>query len=397
VSTIIFVHGTGVRRARFAETLGLVARLIADIRPDATIKGCFWGERFGAALSAGGASIPSGNSGRSAPDLGSPYTVDDISLWSLLYAEPTIEMAGARTSRSDVLPAPGRTHPGAELAERARQAVTRDDVKALADAAGLGATLIAAATALTTSGNVQDALADAELFSDLPQLLARAIVAEAVKRSTEEVDAEPPSLDGAARDALVEGLSLAIGPTLGGRGWTGAGGSAARVAWRLAGARAVERRRRSILDVASPLAGDVMLYLARGQEIRSFIAKHVREAGPGPVTLLAHSLGGVACVDLLASEPGLQVSKLITVGSQAPFLYEIGALPMLESPNELPEGFPPWTNVYDPRDLLAFVASGVFRGRARDFSVDSRQPFPWAHSAYWSLRRMSEILAAELP
>ncbi len=103
--------------------------------------------------------------------------------------------------------------------------------------------------------------------------------------------------------------------------------------------------------------------------------------------LLAHSLGGVACVDLLVKEHIESVSLLITVGSQAPFLYEIGALNSLLYGERLPKNFPPWLNIYDQRDLLSYICGPVFPRTETplwDVPVDSKQPFPRAHSAYWT-------------
>jgi pimeloyl-ACP methyl ester carboxylesterase len=102
------------------------------------------------------------------------------------------------------------------------------------------------------------------------------------------------------------------------------------------------------------------------------------------VVLLAHSLGGIACVDLLIAAAPPRVKGLITVGSQAPFLHELGALPGLAPQGTLPHTFPvPWINVYDERDLLSFLAEPVFGERVRDIRVDSRTPFPRSHSAYF--------------
>ena len=67
--------------------------------------------------------------------------------------------------------------------------------------------------------------------------------------------------------------------------------------------------------------GDIALYQAHGHKVRQFISGKIASATP-PVVLLGHSLGGVACVDLLISERFSSVSHLITVGSQAPLLYE---------------------------------------------------------------------------
>jgi hypothetical protein len=139
------------------------------------------------------------------------------------------------------------------------------------------------------------------------------------------------------------------------------------------------------------MAGDVMLYQSRGGPIRECIRACVADA-TRPVVLLGHSLGGIACVDLLAaaaSDGAPRVDLLVTAGSQAPFLYEIGALASLGPDDPLPDHFPTWLNVYDPRDILSYVAGPVFRPPGSnaqlvsDVAVDNRQPFPMSHSAYW--------------
>jgi pimeloyl-ACP methyl ester carboxylesterase len=101
------------------------------------------------------------------------------------------------------------------------------------------------------------------------------------------------------------------------------------------------------------------------------------------VTLLAHSLGGIACVDALIEEAIPGVERLVTVGSQAPFFYEIDALSALPYGKPLPDQFPAWLNIYDSRDFLSYIAAGVFPDRVTDKRVDNRQPFPLVHSAYW--------------
>lgn len=82
-----------------------------------------------------------------------------------------------------------------------------------------------------------------------------------------------------------------------------------------------------------------------------------------------------------------EVTHLITVGSQSPYLYEIGALQGLDyaKQEKLPAGFPPWLNLYDPNDFLSYVAEPVFQAaNIRDVRIDSGQPFPESHGAYWT-------------
>jgi pimeloyl-ACP methyl ester carboxylesterase len=141
---------------------------------------------------------------------------------------------------------------------------------------------------------------------------------------------------------------------------------------------------------------DILLYQSRGDRIRSFIQETIQQAEP-PVVLLAHSLGGIACVDLLVKQPLSQVALLVTVGSQAPFLYEINALPSLEYGEPLPEHFPNWLNIYDLRDFLSYVGANVFPNKVQDVLVDNKQPFPRSHSAYWTNPATWNAIVPRLP
>ncbi|MER6485556.1 alpha/beta fold hydrolase [Streptomyces virginiae] len=147
--------------------------------------------------------------------------------------------------------------------------------------------------------------------------------------------------------------------------------------------------RGSLTVGATPALGDILRYQARGHDLREFLHARIA-AAPGPTVLIGHSLGGIALVDLLAlaaargeAVPGTEL--LVTVGSQAPFLYELGALTALEPGAKLPYGFPRWLNVYDRQDVLSYLAGPVFPGdpRITDHEIGSRQPFPACHSAYW--------------
>jgi hypothetical protein len=112
---------------------------------------------------------------------------------------------------------------------------------------------------------------------------------------------------------------------------------------------------------------------------------------------LAHSLGGIACVDLLVKKRLEGVVKLITVGSQAPLLYELNALWSLAHGAPLPDSFPDWLNFYDKHDFLSYIGAGLFPGRTTDVLVDNGQPFPEAHSAYWSNPDVWKAIAGSLP
>ncbi len=159
----------------------------------------------------------------------------------------------------------------------------------------------------------------------------------------------------------------------------------------------VANRRGSVTDLSTPAVGDIIHYQARGQLIRNFIAKKAAECSADVV--LTHSLGGVACVDWLASgeNPVPSVKRLITVGSQAGYFYEVDALVSSPVGNGLPDTFPEWLNIFDRADMLGYLAQPIFPQQAVDFEVDSGQPFPASHSAYWHNDDVWNEIARFLP
>jgi hypothetical protein len=164
------------------------------------------------------------------------------------------------------------------------------------------------------------------------------------------------------------------------------------------GTRRGRRDRRALSDGSSFLAGDIILYQARGEEIRNFICDRIRKLDRDLV-VLAHSLGGVAAVDaLVQNDFSDRVKALVTVGSQSPFFYEINALVSLPFGQPMPAHFPrKWLNIWDPNDFLSFLAKGVFPdGGVEDFEAESGVPFPDAHSAYWDQAAVWEKMGSVL-
>ena len=411
-ATVVFVHGTGVRAERCLATFERVRDNITGRRPEISVLACSWGDRLGAVLNAGGVSVPQhpGRAGSragsrsdsgswsgspwpgSSPDSGSglvsgpePGAEQEGGAlpWGLLEADPLHELRMiALIARQS--PATGRFVVGAEpaevrLADRLRRLPGAEPIRAELAGLGLLDEFTAAVPALLSCATAQEALRLGPEI-EVARALARAAVAEAFRRAAAGPRGAVP-ITAARREQLLLLVAEAMGAADLGIG-SALGKAMARLAWQWAGAGVVERRRGAITDAAHPMAGDIVLYLSRGERIRRFIRDCCRDAEP-PVVLLAHSLGGVACLDLLATEPVPGVARLVTVGSQAPFLYELDALPSLSYGEPLPEHLPPWTNFYDPRDLLAYVGAGVFPGRVADIAVPSGNPFPYAHGDYF--------------
>jgi hypothetical protein len=157
----------------------------------------------------------------------------------------------------------------------------------------------------------------------------------------------------------------------------------------------------STLQVAS----DVFAYVRNADEFYGDVADRIRQfaASSGrPKVLAGLSLGGIMLVDVLArmtrTEGRPAIDLLLTAGSQAPYLYVIGALPNIDRTDASPTLFLPWVNHWNPNDLLSFPARPAF-GSFADDSSDSRRfirdyqntvPawFPAVHSLYFGHERV---------
>jgi hypothetical protein len=160
--------------------------------------------------------------------------------------------------------------------------------------------------------------------------------------------------------------------------------------------KVVQHWRGPFLTSVQPFVGDIFRYLAFGEALRRYIADKVTSASP-PVVLVGHSLGGIACLDLLVRQPQLPVAHLVTVGSQGSQLYRMGALPGLPDGAGIPSGFPAWTNVYSPHDLLSYRAAPVFGEHlVSDVEIRGARAMPAAHSSYFELDAFYRLLARRI-
>lgn len=369
--------------------------------PEADVDSCYWGDRFGASLGAGGRSVPGLKAGPDAV----PDPVDaETAEWALLLADPLCEVRvlaeagwGGGADGDDGFAMPGVRSEGARvlglLAGLPGEPDGAEELGALLRGTGLAPHYPAALE--STAGSEEAARAGERAVAvaqarELATALARAVTAAALASAGAEADCT-----GAERDRLVELLTARLG---GDARMPGARAAAVlgRLAMRVTTQPLLNAWRGSLTVGATPALGDILRYQARGHDLRAFLQDRIT-ARRGPTVLIGHSLGGIALVDLLAlaaarGEPVPGAELLVTVGSQAPFLYELGALTALEPGAKLPYGFPRWLNVYDRQDVLAYLAGPVFPDdpRISDHEVGSRQPFPACHSAYWKQNTLYE-------
>jgi hypothetical protein len=380
MTTIVFVHGGGVREAGFALTFKFLQQMLANQEIPYTLAPCFWGDEEGSRPPV--LCIPKTERGRSNQD---PLTSGQkVKPWDLLYQDPFSELRLLKTS----------SHTQAQSSQ------------------GQGMGLWTLIHSYSPSPRLQDFLTKWQITDYWNRawrnIICDSEMAKEVLLASGQDVAEPavsigravvarltilaladnlPSLDGDHRDELV---NLLIGD------WLGRDGGFKHYVGRLlTDLRTPEEQNRGRQTDATAMAlGDVLLYQARGEAIRCSIQRSIAKAldtnGNGQrarIVLLGHSLGGIACVDLLAKQSLPEVTHLITVGSQSAYLYEIGALQGLDvaKHEKLPSTFPPWLNLYDPNDFLSYVAGPVFQTPTiRDVRIDSGQPFPESHGAYWT-------------
>ena len=393
MTTVIFVHGTGVRKREYEETFKTIEKKIHAQRPDVKVERCLWGDELGTSLRANGASVP-----RYEETLALDQEEEDkeILLWKQLYRDPLYELRllslKTEEERNDN---PFAETPADELRERVYSLTPEGELEAKLAEAGIAEVFDEAREAVIRSDAYNEALQNVseESLGEYSNAISRAVVAE-VMLICEQQEKYPPVLTNAKlRDKVVELLSLALADAeLGLGNWVL--GKIAELALPI-GTNYVEGKRGAVTNKFSPMPCDILLYQARGEKIRDFIKQTIEQAEP-PVVLLAHSLGGIACVDLLVEQSLPQVVHLVTVGSQAPFMYEINALCSLEFGQPLPDHFPKWLNIYDLRDFLSYKGSKIFP-KVKDEEVISKQPFPRSHSAYWENDRTWECIMEIIP
>ena len=388
----MFVHGINVRGNDLERTVASILPSLVSKVPGAVLVTCPWGDEFGARLNAKGSSIPDYDAARALAVL--PQQ-SDLALWELLYADPFFELR-LLAARS------GDTTAGFAPGDFAIQASLNAMLSKLAADPTVGDKLVESGLrknwpdVMATFPHTAEVKVCIETAARHPELargaLARSLVANLVSL---HIGQGSPCITGAVRDELAALFEEKLGGTPRGI-----------VSWvsellvgiaQNAATRYVKRNRGMLSDASGPIVGDVIRYQGRGQAIRARIAETIAAQSKGLI-ILAHSLGGVAVVDTLLSNPSLRktVANLFTVGSQAGFFYENDALTALAYGEPLPDDFPVWTNVFDRNDALSFLTKPLLGTRSNDIELPSNQPFPQSHSAYWANPALYQLIASQV-
>ena len=367
--SILFVHGTGVRLPSYQSGYAHAVQCAKAEGIRAPFIECAWGDPLGVAFE-----------GRSLPDPPTPAQLaeeeEDFARWQWLFDDPLLELDKLTIADSAAVAEEGA------FGQKPKWEETWDAIAAYTPTDDL--------TLLLKRGGLEaywDEAWQLVLASPIPRLAFERSAHELVEASHALARAAVAQLHVAALGHGAPGPGRALRTSLAQRlihDWkqeTYAPG-AFLIEWLKRRATRVlrEHRNRFSQTAALPI-GDILLYQSRGDTVRDYIRRKI-EAAAAPVTVVAHSLGGIACVDLLAGPNPPTVHALVTAGSQAPLLYEIGALSSLDGKTSLPDGFPRWLNLYDRNDFLSYVAHRLFP-KAKDLEVTSGEAFPDSHSAYF--------------
>jgi len=377
MATVLFVHGTGVRKAGYEQSYKLIAPRIRELGH--TPAECLWGDECGSQFS-----------GVALPSYESEQERHKIAVWRMLLQDPFSELKLLEEAPD----APGLANHGEVVWERLVNNTPTERTVGLLRDLELDSFWAFAFDQLTKENDHRwEHLVKRAAINDgqFELALSQCLVAQLMRAAAEQWVLPP---DGTDRDALVTSITVDLGGSP--RGFLGAVLKMAIGLFTPAVTPVLRWTRDAWSAGISPAVGDILMYQARGEKIRAFIRERI-EAQEGSVIVLAHSLGGIAAVDLLLTTPLLQVCALITAGSQSAYLYEINGLNGLERGQSWPKHFPKkWLNIYDVNDFLSYPAEGVFRQRVKDFRNSSHQPFPESHSAYWRSQKVWQEVGAFL-
>jgi hypothetical protein len=368
---ILLVHGTGVRRTAYEHSIEMASRLSLEAGIDATIVDCCWGELFGVEID--GATIPGIECTNG--EVETRFLESEIVEWGWLFADPfsELERLTIPVEREPAVQIKIGVMPEWEAAlDRVLESKPSTEFKILLHKEQLELLWHRAWTEILGRKDLLVAALSASEY-ELPVALravARAAIAQLHNSILEEREV---GLQRQLRERLFDRLTI----DLGGRVY-GLSSALSKAARRSIG-RHFEQNRQRVSKRIFQLVGDILLYQRHGDEIRRYISEKL-ETLPQKKLIVAHSLGGIAAIEVMLQRPLGMADQVVTIGTQVGLLQEMGALNRTSWDNN--SSFR-WLNIFDRSDYLSYLVKPMWPN-AVDCEVSSGLPFPESHSAYFS-------------
>jgi hypothetical protein len=383
----LFIHGVTVRRDRFEVLLETVREQLTAMRHGMSVDGIYWGDHA-SSLAFGGASIPgfieAGSRGVSGD-------VDTVELISVLVEDPLFELerlaedgrGRSRAAPSLIARASAKAEARNAVLNAARPQVIKRITQAQtaflppSDALSTPAVKKLVARTFDVAMDTDDSLSVEQLIGPLTRALTIQLATHALDELTLDSPFEWIPAEHAVQAILEEQFQ-------------GERGVLSRGAASFATLALRKGLRRRLMRAQSLFMGDVLTYLSHRDAIQAHVEAEVDRAceacGEDELWLVGHSLGGIIAFEYCQAGHR-DVAKLATVGSQVGLLAELGVLRLdgvgVSKKHAPPQRTAVWRNVYDPDDMLSFLAAPIFSG-VQDIAVDTGAPFPLSHSEYWN-------------
>ncbi len=349
----------------------MASELSREAGIDATIVDCCWGELFGVDIA--GATIP-GNIEASREQDGDIIENEFIE-WSWLFADPFNELERLtipierQSATHDV---PGVMPEWEAALEKILNYIPSTELQTLLRTEQLARHWSKAWNELLSRKDLLVSALSASEY-ELPialKAVARATIAQLHVSMLTESDV---GLQRQIRQRLFDRLTIDLGGNVYGIGYV------LSMKFRLGIGRHFEQNRQRYSKKLFQVIGDILLYQRHGDQIRHYISEKLATL-PQQKVIVAHSLGGIAAIELMMQEPIMVTDKVITIGTQVGLLQEMGALSQAAARNHSPFH---WLNIFDRSDYLSYLAKPIWPS-AIDCEVPSGLPFPESHSAYIS-------------
>ena len=249
MTSVIFVHGTGVREPQYSGYAALIRGELASRRPDVAVVDCYWGAQVGSRVNAASMSVPlSSSAGALNADSSSEQ---EIALWAYLYDDPLFELRILTGGPGVIAPQERQLErSGQALAGRLEALAASPALEAKLREAGLDGTFATALRAVSASETCREALTRVGRDPGAVGVIGRAVVAEAMLECEREGRNARILLDATLRDEVVSQVCEQLGADPDTRPRT------AGYAIEMARAVAMHRRRGAMTDATFRAAAD---------------------------------------------------------------------------------------------------------------------------------------------